>query len=160
MNALEKYLTAEELEVINKKPGLLVDILRHHLTHPLYKAANFAWQRTQIQQIVKGAEKYPEPLNPASWTAKQLVEHALQENVDQVHYLVSLGEKVEELESKLQKETENTKYWRDKYLKANAGLVEIEQIYEDSQPCPSTGEVMYEAEDVIEMMFQVTQNKI
>lgn len=115
MNALEKYLTAEELEIINKKPGLLVDILRNHLTHPLYKAANFAWQRTQIQQIVKGAEKYPEPLNPDSWTAKQLVEHALQENVDQVHYLVSLGEKVEELEKLADKYKEDAIYWKKKY---------------------------------------------
>jgi len=68
-----------------------MDIPKHYF-HPLYQKAREHFQRVHMAQIEKGAAKYPEPLNPASWTADQLVEHAMQENVDQMHYLTALLE--------------------------------------------------------------------
>lgn len=64
---------------------------------PFYKFARILWEDTQLQQIVKGLHKYEEPFNPASWTSDELVDHALQESVDLVHYLVGLKEKNKEL---------------------------------------------------------------
>jgi hypothetical protein len=118
MKQLEKYLTQDELNELAGKPKLL-EKLHTHLSNPLYKEANFNWQRTQLQQIIKGAEKYNEPLNPASWTGAQLIEHAMQENIDQAHYLTAIGEKVKELEKALQKANTDALYWRKKYIDLN-----------------------------------------
>lgn len=117
MNILQKYLKPEEIEALEQNPGLLVDIEKH-LKNPLYKDANFAWQRTQVQQIIKGAEKYPEPLNPFSWTPAQLIEHAMQENVDQAHYLSATLEQIKEMELWINKYKSDAEYWRKKYLEA------------------------------------------
>jgi hypothetical protein len=132
----EKYLKPEEMselkKAISEQPGLLTKI-EQHMSNQLYKDANFAWQRTQVKQIIKGAEKYPEPLNPFSWTGTELVEHALQESVDQVHYLTGLLAQVKELELWADKYKSDAEYWRKRYLdthnellKANEKLEEIE----------------------------------
>jgi hypothetical protein len=121
MNILVKYLEPEELEELLSKPGLMAKV-EHHLSNQLYKDANFAWQRTQVKQIIKGAEKYPEPLNPFSWTGTELVEHALQESVDQVHYLTGLLAQIKEMEIWVEKLTNDVDYWRNKYLN-RAGVV-------------------------------------
>lgn len=60
--------------------------LQQHLESQFYEDAKRAWEEARLQQIIKGANKYPEPLNPLSWTYGQLVEHGMQENVDQMHY--------------------------------------------------------------------------
>lgn len=61
--------------------------------YPFYERARKLWEKTQEQQIVKGLHKYEEPFTPAHWTSEQLLDHALQESVDLVHYLVGMQEK-------------------------------------------------------------------
>jgi len=73
--------------------GLKQMDITKHLFHPLYNDAHATWVSEQHNQIAKGAEKYPEPLNPASWTFEELFRHAVQENVDQMHYLQAMFEK-------------------------------------------------------------------
>jgi hypothetical protein len=51
----------------------------------IYDAASKHWLKVQQEQIQKGMEKYGTPLNPSDWTGKQLLNHAVQENVDQMH---------------------------------------------------------------------------
>lgn len=67
---------------------------QRHLKNPLYTDARAFWESVQTGQILKGAAKYPEPLNPDSWTAAELIMHAMQENVDQAHYLTALLSKL------------------------------------------------------------------
>lgn len=69
-----------------QKTFLSPDVLELHRHHPFYQGARAYWEVMQREQIDKGAGKYPEPLNPFSWSGRQLVEHAFQENVDQAHY--------------------------------------------------------------------------
>ena len=72
-----------------------------HLEHPFYREARECWQFTQQGQIRKGSEKYPEPFNPDSWSASELLGHAMQENVDQAHYIYGLYTKMYEMEKEL-----------------------------------------------------------
>lgn len=65
--------------------------------YPFYQRARELWMETQVEQIVKGLHKYEEPFNPRSWTPEELLKHAMQENVDQQHYLVGLFEHIEAL---------------------------------------------------------------
>jgi exonuclease VII small subunit len=51
-------------------------------------------------QIIKGAEKYTDPL-PGNWTAKQLIRHGKEENVDQFVYYEALEMVVERMENRL-----------------------------------------------------------
>ena len=74
----------------------------NHLDHPFYSEAREYWQSVQEGQIHKGAEKYPEPFNPSNWTARQLLEHAMQENVDQAHYIYGMYTKMYEMEQEIQ----------------------------------------------------------
>jgi hypothetical protein len=64
--------------------------------YPFYKKARDLWMEVQVNQILKGLEKYNEPLTPKHHTAKQLVNHAIEEAVDLTHYIVALGEQLEE----------------------------------------------------------------
>lgn len=59
---------------------------------PFYKKARALWEDTQINQIVKGLHKYEEPFTPEHWTMDELLNHALEESVDLVHYLVGMKE--------------------------------------------------------------------
>jgi len=70
-----------------------------HLNHPFYKDAEKYREDVRKGQILKGAEKYPKPFSPKDWTARELLLHAMQENVDQAHYIVGLAEKLEEYEA-------------------------------------------------------------
>lgn len=72
--------------------------LQQHLAHPFYEQSKKFWEAVRIGQIHKGAEKYPEPFTPSSWTNEQLVIHAVMENVDQLHYIVGMKERMEEQE--------------------------------------------------------------
>lgn len=87
-----------------KEMGLtLEDLDRYHKSQKsgFYERARKAWENVQTEQIMKGMEKYPEPFNPRSWTPKELVRHALQENVDQAHYIYGLYELLLEREEKI-----------------------------------------------------------
>lgn len=71
---------------------------QEHLNNPFYKKVDEITEKVAVQQILKGAEKYDEPFNPASWTGEQLVNHGLQEARDLQVYLVGLKEHIERLE--------------------------------------------------------------
>lgn len=68
-----------------------------HLKHPFYDEANEYREMVRNEQILKGAEKYPEPFNPFSWTPEQLIQHFMQENVDQSHYAFGLYQQIQKL---------------------------------------------------------------
>lgn len=70
--------------------------LQEHLASPFYTKAKKFWEAVRIGQIHKGAEKYDEPFTPASWTNDELVIHALMENVDQLHYIYGIKERMDE----------------------------------------------------------------
>lgn len=70
--------------------------------YPFYKRSRDLWLETQGKQIEKGLEKYPEPFDPHHWTPQELLEHAMQENVDQHHYMVGLFVWVESLMKRVQ----------------------------------------------------------
>jgi hypothetical protein len=70
---------------------------------PFYSRVHTSFTQTQQEQIKKGAEKYPEPFNPHSWTPKELLQHGLQEAVDLTTYLVGLYELLESQEKEIER---------------------------------------------------------
>ena len=66
------------------------------MTIPFYKKCEQTFQKIQNLQIQKGLEKYNRPLDPTNFSIRDLVLHALEENIDQLHYLVAILEKTEE----------------------------------------------------------------
>lgn len=58
--------------------------------HWLYKHAKELDKEAEIEQFKKAAVKYPEPLNPFSWTGPQLVAHGMQELFDSRNYLACM----------------------------------------------------------------------
>jgi hypothetical protein len=72
-----------------------------HLAHPFYAEVNQYRETIRREQVLKGAAKYPTPFDPTDWTAKELLQHAMQENVDQGHYIYGLFEKIEAMEKAL-----------------------------------------------------------
>lgn len=72
-----------------------------HLRHPFYREADKYREEVRRGQILKGAEKYPKPFSSDDWTAKELLLHAMQENIDQAHYIYGLFEKLEKYEQAL-----------------------------------------------------------
>jgi hypothetical protein len=73
------------------------------MTTPFYKKALQLFAKTQTAQIQKGLAKYPEPFNPHNWTPEELLNHALEESVDLVHYLVGLKELLDAKDSEIKK---------------------------------------------------------
>lgn len=83
-----------------------------HFNHKFYGDARKIWVNHQLTQIEKGSEKYPEPFTPSSWSNEQLVEHAIQENVDQLHYIVGIKERMEQQETTITDlRKENSELW-------------------------------------------------
>lgn len=74
---------------------------QQHLNHPFYKDVETYREDVRIGQIIKGSEKYPEPFTTSSWTNDEIVEHAMQENVDQAHYIYAAKERMDELQRKV-----------------------------------------------------------
>lgn len=70
---------------------------QEHLDNWLYRKAREFTEEVRFEQIIKGADKYPVPLGDADWTPEQLVHHAMQENVDQAHYLTMLRHEIQKL---------------------------------------------------------------
>lgn len=66
--------------------------------YPFYKKARDWWTETQVNQIIKGLQKYEQPLTPKKHTARELVQHAMEEAVDLVHYIMALFEVIEDHE--------------------------------------------------------------
>lgn len=85
--------------------------LQEHLSHPFYRDSENYRHDIRNQQIEKGARKYPEPFTPSSWTNKQLADHAMQENVDQSHYIYGMKERMEEQAKRIAQLEANEKYY-------------------------------------------------
>ena len=66
----------------------------------LYVRNQKALKEVTEAQIIKGYEKYGEPLTTANWSGKQLIRHAREELVDLGHYITALEEKIEKLTEK------------------------------------------------------------
>lgn len=79
--------------------------LHAQINHPLYKDARNEYTRVQREQMMKAAQKYPTPLNPSEWGGEKLVRHAMEELVDQSHYLIGIKEEFR----RLNKENEELK---------------------------------------------------
>lgn len=69
--------------------------LLKHYNHPFYAKVDQITDEVKLMQIRKGAEKYPEPFTPRSWTGKELAIHALQELRDGQVYVVGMLERIE-----------------------------------------------------------------
>jgi hypothetical protein len=85
-------------------------------TTPFYQKALRLFTKTQSAQIKKGLAKYPEPFNPHNWTPEELLNHALEESVDLVHYLVGLKELLDTKDKQIQDWIGLVQY-KDKELK-------------------------------------------
>lgn len=59
----------------------------------MYDRARQAWVKVQQEQISKGMKKYGVSLGDADISFGDLVKHATQENVDQMHYIAALHDK-------------------------------------------------------------------
>lgn len=70
---------------------------------PFYRKALQLFAKTQTAQIEKGLKKYPEAFNPHNWTPDELLNHALEESVDLVHYLVGLKELLDAKDKEIEK---------------------------------------------------------
>jgi len=68
--------------------------LINHLNSPFYRECDDYREVQRLGQIKKGADKYPEPFNPNSWSGEELLAHAMQENVDQAHYIYGTYKKL------------------------------------------------------------------
>ncbi len=75
--------------------------LLKHYNHQFYAKVDQITDEVKLMQIRKGAEKYPEPFTPSSWTGKELAIHALQELRDGQVYVVGMLERIEQLEEAL-----------------------------------------------------------
>ena len=72
------------------------------MNHELYRRNQKALNEVTEAQIIKGYEKYNEPLISSKWSGKQLIRHAREELVDLGHYIAALEEKIEVLELRIQ----------------------------------------------------------
>lgn len=66
-----------------------------------YEEARSLWITTQEDQMKKGLEKYGEPFDPFSWSPEQLLNHFIQENVDQQHYAYGLYKHIAALQEEV-----------------------------------------------------------
>lgn len=101
---LAQHIPPEVLEAMNtplgrKKILEWAESVLTHFNNPLYGQASSWWMRVQGEQIGKGVSKYPTPLRSQDWTFSQFLEHAMQENVDQAHYLTALKIKAAEYDN-------------------------------------------------------------
>lgn len=94
---LLKHLSDDEIAFVKANPSILEN-LGKQANNPLYKRATQEMQRTKSEQLVKAAEKYPEPLNPDSWTGAQLADHAFQEVFDLTSYVTGMKIKFETMQ--------------------------------------------------------------
>jgi len=109
------YFSEKEWAELQEKGSEFLENFKKQQANTLYKDANFLYNRTQLKQLVKATEKYPEPLNFNSWTSDELLDHAYQELVDQSHYLTGLWSKLKKLELENAELKEHNKYWRNRY---------------------------------------------
>jgi hypothetical protein len=63
----------------------------------IYRKAKIAILQAQRKQIGYGLDKYPETLNPNSWSILETLDHIIEESIDKLHYEVMLRIKLEQL---------------------------------------------------------------
>ncbi len=104
-----------------------------HFNHPFYQTVKENVEKFRMSQIEKGAETYPEPFNPDSWTEEQLYEHSMQELADAQNYNTGMLDRMikqrKEIE-RLNKENENQLHYinsaRKDYSKAITTIDELQ----------------------------------
>lgn len=117
--------------------------LKRHLEHPFYKEAADYREKIRQGQIVKGSDKYPEPFNSASWTTKQLLEHAMQENVDQGHYIYGLFEHVQAIEHDLGVAKNEAEYWRMRTIENEENALKYKIMVSHGKEKPAAQNELY-----------------
>lgn len=68
-------------------------IVTEYVSSPKVREIIFNAQR---KQVAYGIDKYPEPLNPNTWSIPETMEHIFDESIDRLHYLIMLLIKVEQ----------------------------------------------------------------
>lgn len=102
-NCLFVRLKGIDAEVIKPEVDKKAENEKKHLEHDFYRQSHNYREEVRKQQILKGAEKYPEPFTPDSWSDRELIDHTMMENVDQGHYIVGLGKRIGALRSTVDK---------------------------------------------------------
>lgn len=129
---LGKYFRPEEVaELVSKGPEFM-EKFNQQQAGKIYKEANFMYNRTQLKQMEKAAEKYPEVLTDENWTADELIDHAFQEAVDLTHYLATLSNKMKKMQDEIATYKSQSNYWREQYRKAK-------YLYEAAVPADKGG---------------------
>lgn len=101
------------------------EIEQKHLTHRFYQDVNDYREKIRVGQILKGAQKYPEPFTTASWSNEEIIAHAMQENVDQSHYIYAAFERMQVLENHLKEAEQLVKWQKQQLLKAKETIREL-----------------------------------
>lgn len=74
----------------------------------IYKEAKDIIVNAQRKQVAYGIDKYPEPLNPNSWSTVETIDHIIDESIDKLHYLVMLRIKLlREIEGQIRENPDN-----------------------------------------------------
>jgi tRNA G18 (ribose-2'-O)-methylase SpoU len=108
----------------------LEDKVEQQRQHYLYKRANELHTETKEEQLVKAANKYPEPLEPDHWSALQCGRHAFQELIDLEHYVTMQLIKNERLEANIKElEQENKELKQQIKEQTAAALRAIRKAY-------------------------------
>lgn len=68
--------------------------IEKHFNNPFYKEVDDFVKETKEQQILKGAEKYPEPFDPDSWSIEELAVHGMQELRDAQVYITGMRDRM------------------------------------------------------------------
>jgi predicted nuclease with TOPRIM domain len=122
-----------------------------HINHPFYKKVKENVEKFAMQQILKGAETYPEPFNPDSWTEEELYEHNMQELADAQNYSTGMFDRLikqrKEIE-RLNKENENQLHYINSARKDYTQSIEtidelrkeIRQLNEDTMKIESVSD--------------------
>jgi hypothetical protein len=84
--------------------GWAASIARHN-RDPLYGNTRQYFEKKQREQIAKGAEKYPESLGRSAWSMAELADHAMEELVDQAHYITALKTTADGIAKRLEEAT-------------------------------------------------------
>lgn len=72
------------------------DIDKAIMENEIYRRTKMLIMKAQRGQIGYGLDKYPETLNPNSWTILETFDHIIEESVDKLHYLVMLRIQLEQ----------------------------------------------------------------
>ncbi|PAE27892.1 hypothetical protein CHI07_16985 [Paenibacillus sp. 7884-2] len=121
--------------------------LLKHYNHPFYAKVDQITDEVKLMQIRKGAEKYPEPFTPSSWTGKELAIHALQELRDGQVYVVGMLERIVELEEEKEEwiSVANDRYqdWEDEHMKNKRYKQILEKVQKLTRCDDGTEEEVY-----------------